>query len=134
MRLKNFNVDYGSKVFRSFSDISRIRIMNILYNRKESCIADLELILNFTQTKTSRHVNYLKNANLLNMKYVNQFIFYSIREEALDLIDQIFKLLEKDKQLEKDLEIYDIMNSNRDHVVAFHILNSLFIFSLERFL
>ena len=114
MRLKNFNVDYGSKVFRSFSDISRIRIMNILYNRKESCIADLELILNFTQTKTSRHVNYLKNANLLNMKYVNQFIFYSIREEALDLIDQIFKLLEKVKQLEKDLEIYDIMNSNRE--------------------
>ena len=114
MRLKNFNVDYGSKIFRSFSDISRIRIMNILYNRKESCIADLELILNFTQTKTSRHVNYLKNANLLNMKYVNQFIFYSIREEALDLIDQIFKLLEKDKQLEKDLEIYDIMNSNRE--------------------
>ena len=114
MRLKNFNVDYGSKVFRSFSDISRIRIMNILYNRKESCIADLELILNFTQTKTSRHVNYLKNANLLNMKYVNQFIFYSIREEALDLIDKIFKLLEKDKQLEKDLEIYDIMNSNRE--------------------
>jgi len=114
MRLKNFNVDYGSKVFRSFSDISRIRIMNILYNRKESCIADLEIILNFTQTKTSRHVNYLKNANLLNMKYVNQFIFYSIREEALDLIDQIFKLLEKDKQLEKDLEIFDIMNSNRE--------------------
>ena len=114
MRLKNFNVDYGSKVFRSFSDISRIRIMNILYNRKESCIADLEIILNFTQTKTSRHVNYLKNANLLNMKYVNQFIFYSIREEALDLIDQIFKLLEKDKQLEKDLDIYDIMNSNRE--------------------
>ena len=114
MRLKNFNVDYGSKVFRSFSDISRIRIMNILYNRKESCIADLEMILNFTQTKTSRHVNYLKNTNLLNMKYVNQFIFYSIREEALDLIDQIFKLLEKDKQLEKDLEIYDIMNSNRE--------------------
>ena len=114
MRLKNFNVDYGSKVFRSFSDISRIRIMNILYNRKESCIADLEMILNFTQTKTSRHVNYLKNANLLNMKYVNQFIFYSIREEALDLIDQIFKLLEKDKQLEKDLEIYDIMNSSRE--------------------
>ena len=114
MRLKNFNVDYGSKVFRSFSDISRIRIMNILYNRKESCIADLEMILNFTQTKTSRHVNYLKNANLLNMKYVNQFIFYSIREEALDLIDQMFKLLEKDKQLEKDLEIYDIMNSNRE--------------------
>lgn len=114
MKLKNFNVEFGSKVFRSFSDISRIRIMNILFNRKEACISDLELILNFTQTKTSRHVNYLKNAGLLNKKNINQFIFYSIKEEALDLIDQIFKLLEKDKKLEEDIEIYDIMNANRE--------------------
>ena len=114
MRLKNFNVEFGSKVFRSFSDISRIRIMNILFNKKEACISDLELILNFTQTKTSRHISYLKNAGLLNKKNVNQFIFYSIKEEALDLIDQIFKLLEKDKILEKDIEIYNIMNTNRE--------------------
>jgi len=114
MRLKNFNVEFGSKVFKSFSDISRIRIMNILFNKKEACISDLELILNFTQTKTSRHINYLKNAGLLNNKNVNQFVFYSIKEEALDLIEQIFKSLEKDKQLEKDIEVYDIMHSNRE--------------------
>jgi len=113
MRLKNFNVEFGSKVFKSFSDISRIRIMNILFNKKEACISDLELILNFTQTKTSRHINYLKNAGLLNNKNVNQFVFYSIKEEALDLVEQIFKSLEKDKQLEKDVEVYDIMHSNR---------------------
>ena len=105
MRLKNFNVEYGSKIFRSFADISRIRIMNILFNKEEACITDLKSILDFTQTKTSRHINYLKNAGLLNYKNVNQFIFYSIKEEALDLIDQIFKLLEKDKQLEIDIDI-----------------------------
>jgi len=114
MRLKNFNVEFGSKVFKSFSDISRIRIMNILFNKKEACISDLEVILNFTQTKTSRHINYLKNAGLLNNKNVNQFVFYSIKEEALDLVEQIFKSLEKDKQLEKDVEVYDIMHSNRE--------------------
>ncbi len=114
MRLKNFNVEFGSKVFKSFSDISRIRIMNILFNKKEACISDLELILNFTQTKTSRHINYLKNAGLLNNKNVNQFVFYSIKEEALDLVEQIFKSLEKDQQLGKDIEVYDIMHSNRE--------------------
>ena len=114
MRLKNFNVEFGSKVFKSFSDISRIRIMNILFNKREACISDLELVLNFTQTKTSRHINYLKNAGLLNNKNVNQFVFYSIKEEALDLVEQIFKSLEKDKQLEKDVEVYDIMHSNRE--------------------
>ena len=114
MRLKKFNIEYGKTVFKSFSDESRIRILNILSNRKEATITDLEIILNFTQTKTSRHVNYLKNSGLLNSENKDQFIFYSLREEALDIIDQIFEFLDKDEQLKKDLEAYDIMYSNRE--------------------
>ena len=48
MRLKKFNIEYGKTVFKSFSDESRIRILNILSNRKEATITDLEIILNFT--------------------------------------------------------------------------------------
>ena len=59
MRLKKFNIEYGKTIFKSFSDVSRIRILNILSNRKEASISDLEMILNFTQTKTSRHIYYL---------------------------------------------------------------------------
>ena len=62
MRLKKFNIDYGKTIFKSFSDISRIRILNILANKEEASISDLEMILNFTQTKTSRHIYYLKNS------------------------------------------------------------------------
>ena len=91
-----------------------IRILNILANRKEASISDLEMILNFTQTKTSRHIYYLKNSGLLNSENKDQFIFYSLREEALDIIDQIFEFLDKDEQLKKDLEAYDIMYSNRE--------------------
>ena len=108
MRLKKLNIEYGKTVFKSFSDESRIRILNILSNRKEATITDLEIILNFTQTKTSRHVNYLKNSGLLNFRNHDQFIFYSLREEALDIIDQIFEYLDKDLQLKEDLETYDI--------------------------
>ena len=114
MRLKKFNIEYGKTIFKSFSDVSRIRILNILANRKEASISDLEMILNFTQTKTSRHIYYLKNAGLLNSENKDQFIFYSLREEALDIIDQIFEFLDKDEQLKKELEAYDIMYSNRE--------------------
>ena len=114
MRLKKFNIDYGKTIFKSFSDVSRIRILNILANRKESSISDLEIILNFTQTKTSRHIYYLKNSGLLNSANEDQFIFYSLRDEAMDIIDQIFEFLDKDIQLKKDLETYDIMYSNRE--------------------
>ena len=114
MRLKKFNIEYGKTVFKSLSDVSRIRILNILSNRKEATITDLEMILDFTQTKTSRHIYYLKNSGLLNSENKDQFIFYSLREEALDIVDQIFEFLDKDEQLKKDLEAYDIMYSNRE--------------------
>ena len=114
MRLKKFNIEYGKTIFKSFSDVSRIRILNILSKKKEVSISDLEMILNFTQTKTSRHIYYLKNSGLLNSKNIHQFIFYSLREEALDIIDQIFEFLDKDDQLKKDLETYDTMYSNRE--------------------
>ena len=114
MRLKKFNIEYGRTLFKSFSDVSRIRILNILANRKAASISDLEMILDFTQTKTSRHIYYLKNSGLLNSENKDQFIFYSLREEALDIVDQIFEFLDKDEQLKKDLEAYDIMYSNRE--------------------
>lgn len=114
MRLKKFNIEYGKTIFKSFSDVSRIRILNILANRKDASISDLEMILNFTQTKTSRHIYYLKNSGLLNSENKDQFIFYSLREETLDIIDQIFEFLDKDEQLKKDLEAYDNMYSNRE--------------------
>ena len=85
MRLKKFNIEYGKTIFKSFSDVSRIRILNILSKKKEVSISDLEMILNFTQTKTSRHIYYLKNSGLLNSKNIEKFIFYSLREEALDI-------------------------------------------------
>ena len=114
MRLKKFNIEYGKTIFKSFSDVSRIRILNILSKKKEISISDLEMILNFTQTKTSRHIYYLKNSGLLNSKNIDQFIFYSLREETLDIIDQIFEFLDKDDQLKKDLDTYDTMFSNRE--------------------
>ena len=112
MRLKNFNLSYGTQIFKSFSDESRTRILHLLYRKEELCISDLETILDFTQTKTSRHITYLKNAGLVSFRKYDQWVFYSIKEEGYDMVSQIFEFLSKDALLQKDLEVYDTMNAN----------------------
>lgn len=114
MRLKNFSLNYGTQIFKSFADESRVRIIHLLYKNDELSISDLESILDFTQTKTSRHISYLKNSGLVNATKKDQWVFYSIKDEVYDMVDQIFEFLNKDVQLQKDQEIYHVMNSNRE--------------------
>lgn len=114
MRLKNFSLSYGTQIFKAFSDESRVRIMHLLYQNKEMCISDIEHTLEFTQTKTSRHITYLKNSGLLSYRKQDLYVFYFIKEEVYEIVYQIIKFLEKDQQLKKDLEVYRILFSNRE--------------------
>lgn len=114
MRLKNFSLPFGGQIFKALSDEARIRIMHLLYRNKELTISDLEHILDFTQTKTSRHITYLKNSNIVNARKKDQWVFYSIREEVEDIISQIFTFLEKDNVLQKDQETLEVLKSNRE--------------------
>nr|HAD52781.1 transcriptional regulator [Algoriphagus sp.] len=70
--------------------------------------------LDFTQTKTSRHLIYLKNAGLLGSRRVDQWMFYYILEEYLEIIQQIFKFIQKDPNLIRDQETFEILKSNRE--------------------
>lgn len=114
MRLKNFSLSYGTQIFKAFSDESRVRMMHLLYQNTEMCISDLEHTLDFTQTKTSRHITYLKNSGLLSYRKHDLYVFYYIKEEVYEIVHQIIKFLEKDQQLKKDLEVYQILFSNRE--------------------
>ena len=114
MRLKHFNIDLGAQIFLACSDTSRLRIMNLIMNNGEMCITDLENILEFTQTKTSRHLIYLKNSGILTSRKYNQWVFYQIKDEVFDLIKQIFQFLRRDPVLEKDQQIYQTLFTNRE--------------------
>lgn len=118
MRLKHFNVAFGEQVFKALGDESRIRILNLIYRNKEMCISDLEQILDFTQTKVSRHLIYLKNAGLVSFRRVDNWVFYYLKEETVDFVGQIFGYLEKDALLLKDLEVYKVLYSNRELAVC----------------
>jgi ArsR family transcriptional regulator len=117
MRLKNISLNYSVQVFKSLSEEARVRIINLLRNNKELSITDLELILGFTQAKTSRHVTYLKNAGIVNFRRVDSFVFYYIKEEAAQILDQIFVFIQKDPTLKKDQQDYETLYSNRELAV-----------------
>jgi ArsR family transcriptional regulator, arsenate/arsenite/antimonite-responsive transcriptional repressor len=114
MRLKNFSLNYGTQIFKCFGEEARVRIIHLLFRNDELSISDLESILEFTQTKTSRHVNYLKHAGLVNAVKKDQYVMYSIKDEVYDMVTRIFDFLNKDVQLLRDQEIHSVMNSNRE--------------------
>ena len=114
MRLKNISLNYGMRIFKALSEEPRVRIIHLLIHNKELSISDLEHILDFTQTKTSRHLSYLKSAGLVGSRRVNQWMVYYKLDEAMEIINQIFKFIKKDPSLMKDQEIYSILYSNRE--------------------
>ena len=117
MRVKNFSLAFGLQLFKAFSEESRVRILHLIYHQGEMCITDLEHVLNFTQTKTSRHLSYLKNAGLVYGRPVDQFVYYRIRNQASDVVEQFFQYMSKDSLLLKDLETYNVLYSNRELAV-----------------
>lgn len=118
MRLKHFNITFGSQIFKAFSEEPRIRIIYLLYKNEEMCISDIEHILDFTQAKTSRHLIYLKNAGLVGFKKVDQWVYYYLKEEVKDIVQQIFQYLGKDAVLLNDQETYRILYSNRELAIC----------------
>ncbi|MFN2126910.1 MAG: ArsR/SmtB family transcription factor [Anaerolineales bacterium] len=103
MRLKNFSLVFGVQLFKALSEEPRVRILHMLYKKKEMCITDLEIVLGFTQAKTSRHLSYLKNSGIVNARKVDQWVFYSIKEEVTDLIQLVMDYFNKDQVLNNDL-------------------------------
>jgi ArsR family transcriptional regulator, arsenate/arsenite/antimonite-responsive transcriptional repressor len=114
VRLKHFNLDPGAQIFLACSDVSRLRILNLIFTNGEMCITDLERILDFSQTKTSRHLIYLKNSGILTFRKHNQWIFYNIKDEAFDIIKQILQFVGRDPILQKDQSVFTTMLSNRE--------------------
>ena len=114
MRLKSFTLGYGTQFLKALSDESRVRILHLVFKNKEMCTSDIEHILDFTQTKTSRHLTYLRNANLIAPRKEDQWVYYYIKDEAADFVQQILSYFDKDPQLSRDLEIFNTLYSNRE--------------------
>lgn len=121
MRIKHFNLGPGVEIFKALSDEARIRILSLLFHKQEMCVSDLELVLDFTQTKTSRHLLYLRNTGLVGTRKTDQFVFYYIKDELKDVLSPLLRYMEKDSVLLSDIETFEILYGNKELSVSrFH--------------
>lgn len=114
MRLTRFNLSIGTQIMKALGDETRIRVLNLLINKGPMTISDLEHILDFSQTKTSRHITYLKNSGMLSFVKLDQWVLYFIKDEVFDVINQFIEFVEKDQLLEKDIQTYETLLTNRE--------------------
>ena len=122
MRLKNFSLPFGQHLFKALGDESRVRILHLLWRNHEMVVADLEQVLDFTQTKTSRQLAYLKNAGLVSVRRLDNWMYYGLKDETLDVLQQLLSYLEKDPQLLRDQQVYQTLWSNRE-LAAYKLQN-----------
>ena len=70
-------LDSVDLMFRAFSDRTRLRILSLL-RRKELCVGDLVEILCAPQPRVSRHLAYLRKANLVLVRKSGLWSHYSL--------------------------------------------------------
>ena len=122
MRLKHFTVAFGQQLFKSLGDESRVRILHLLWRNREMVVADLEQVLDFTQTKTSRQLAYLKNAGLVSVRRLDNWMYYALKDEATELVRELLGAMEHDPQLLRDQHVYQTLWSNRE-LAAYKLQN-----------
>ncbi len=92
--------------FLALSDIARLRIFNIIVESGELCVCDIQRVMGFTQTKTSRHLACLKKAGLIKDRKAGLWVFYSVakpnEKEKQVIIDCVIKLMKANEIARKD--------------------------------
>jgi ArsR family transcriptional regulator len=65
-------------MFRAFSDRTRLRILHLLKDHGEVCVGDLVAVLGAPQTTVSRHLAYLRRADLVRVRKDGLWKHYSL--------------------------------------------------------
>lgn len=89
-------------IFRSLSDTTRLRLLNLL-SAGEVCVCQLGEVLDLAQPKVSRHLAYLKRAGLVEARREGKWIHYRWRSNLSPIVgnimDGVRDYLAKDKAM-----------------------------------
>jgi ArsR family transcriptional regulator len=69
-----------AETFRALGDETRLRILALILLRQELCVCDVEAVLGITQSKSSRHLRYLRNVGLLEDRRDGVWMHYRIAD------------------------------------------------------
>jgi DNA-binding transcriptional ArsR family regulator len=69
----------------------RMKMIFLLEEENELCVCDLADILEMTIPAVSQHLRKLKDGNILQTRRSGQTIYYSLKEEHLEIIKPLFE-------------------------------------------
>lgn len=69
----------------------RLKILYLLEEENELCVCDLADVLQMTIPAVSQHLRKLKDGNILQTRRDGQTIYYSLKEEHLEIIKPLFE-------------------------------------------
>jgi ArsR family transcriptional regulator len=99
------------KATAALSDITRLRMMNILLIR-ECCVCEVMQALEISQTRASRNLSILYDAGLLSQRKEGLWTVYSIDREGIGkgnkkyldyIVKAVLSALENNKTAEADI-------------------------------
>jgi ArsR family transcriptional regulator, arsenate/arsenite/antimonite-responsive transcriptional repressor len=93
------------KVMKALSDPSRVKIMKMLQNRI-LCVCEIQAVLEFAQSTTSKHLQILENAGLITSKKDGLWVNYMIADGsespyAASLIGSLKHWLDGDAEIQE---------------------------------
>ena len=77
-----------AELFKVFGDSTRIRILWALHEA-ETCVCDIAVLLNMTQSAISHQLRVLKQANLVKNRKEGKVVYYSLVDDHVrEIFDQ----------------------------------------------
>lgn len=87
--------DAAANLFKALADPHRVLILNRLLASDEAvCVCELNEELDLAQPTVSFHLKKLVNAGLLAREQRGTWAYFSVVEEAIDQLSQLFKTKE----------------------------------------
>lgn len=105
----------ANAIFRAFADETRLRILHLL-KRREMCVGDVVNILELPQPTISRHLSYLRHADLVETRKEGLWRFYRLAPIDNPLTERLFGCLggcfTGIPQLQEDSDRADVIESS----------------------
>lgn len=102
------------KIYKAFSDSTRIRILNIMITGKEFCVEEIQEVLSEGQSKISRHLSSLVISGMIIREKRGKYNYYYLKKkretEEEYILYALRKVIENEEWAKKDIEAISILD------------------------
>ena len=82
------------RLFKVLGDENRYKIFAYLVKHGESCVCDLEELLDIKQANLSKHLGVMKKEEILSTKQVGKYVHYRLSDSFQSNFDTLMTLVD----------------------------------------